>query len=186
MQGLILDQFRQYVASRYGFRAWTQALAAAGRPVTHHYALDEDYPDEELRLVALKTAEVTARPFGEVLEGFGEALVPEMLRLYSFLLDPGWDYGDFLLHAEPILHKVHELHAPGVPPTRLRARRLGPKTMELVYDSPARLCSIVSGVIKGAAHEYGVSVELSQETCMLRGDPACKFKVTFDERSADA
>jgi hypothetical protein len=186
VQGVILDQFRQYVAVRFGFRAWTKALAAAGRPMTHHYALDETYPDQEFGLLAVKTAEVTSTPLEDLLEGFGEGLVPEMLRLYSYLVDPGWDYGDFLLHMEPILQKVLELHSPQAEPVKLHARRTGPQTLEIVYDSPVRVCAAVEGVIRGAAHEYRVDVELKQVECTLRGDRQCTFEIAVPVSSSSA
>lgn len=177
MQGVILDEFRQYVAARFGFRAWTHALSAAGRPQTHHYELNQVYPDAELGLLATRTAEVTGTPPAAVLEGFGEALVPEMMRLYSYLVDPKWGYGDFLLHMEPILHAALALHTPGAQQTKVHARRLDPESIELTYDSPLRACAAVLGVIRGAAAEYGVEVEVSQEECVLRGDRHCRFDV---------
>jgi hypothetical protein len=177
VQGVILDEFRQYVAVRFGFRAWTQVLTAAGRPAAHRYKLDEVYPDEELGLLAARTAQVTSQPLLEVLEGFGEALVPEMLRIYSYLVDPRWTYAEFLFHMEPVLHQALQLHTPGAEPTKLHTRQLGPQAVEVVYESPLRACAAVRGVIRGAAAEYGVAVDIAEDQCVLRGDPRCVFTI---------
>lgn len=177
MHGVILDQFRQYVAAQFGFRTWTRVLREGQRPVTQHYELSETYPDDELGLLVARTAQVTGMPPAEVLEGFGASMVPEMLRIYSYMVEPDWTYTDFLLNMEPLLHQALELHSPGVQPTKVHARRLGPETVEVTYESPLRACSAVLGVLRGAAKEYGVAIEASQDRCVLRGDPSCVFTV---------
>jgi heme-NO-binding protein len=183
MQGVILDQYRQFVAARFGFRVWTRVLTEAGRSATQHYELSEVYPDEELGLLAVHTAKITAESPTDVLEGFGEAMVPEMLRIYSYLVDPKWTYAEFLLNMEPVLHQALRLHTPGAQPTKIHARRLGPQAVEVTYDSPLRACAAVLGVIRGAASEYGVGVDVSQDRCVLRGDPHCVFQVAIHARA---
>jgi hypothetical protein len=178
MQGVILDELRMYVAGTFGEPLWAEVLKASGRPAGQQYDLDKVYPDEELGLLAVHTAQVTGKPIPEVLEGFGEAMVPDMFKYYKILVNPRWSLVDFLLGMETVLHAALRLHAPGAQPTKVSATRLGPEAVRVVYDSPLRACAAVRGVIVGAATHYGVNIELMEDECVLRGDPACVFMVT--------
>jgi hypothetical protein len=178
MQGVILDELRMYVTETFGNATWVEVLKASGHSADQQYYLDKVYPDEELGLLAVHTAQVTGKPIPEVLEGFGEAMVPDMFKHYKILVNPRWSFVDFLLGMEAVLHAALRLHAPGALPTKVIATRLGPQTVQVVYDSPLRACAAVRGVINGAAAHYGVTIELTEDQCVLRGDPACVFMVT--------
>jgi Haem-NO-binding len=182
VHGVILDELRQYVAGRYGYRIWIETLKRSGHTPTQHYELDEVYPDDELALLARTAAEVTGTPAPVLLEGFGEALVPDMIRVYSFLIQPGWSYADFLLNMEPILVQALRLHTPGATQTKVHVRRLGQDSLEVVYESPLHACAAVEGVLIAAAREYGTIAEVVQTECVLRGDPRCLFTVHIEPR----
>jgi hypothetical protein len=186
MQGVILDEMRQFVAQRYGFAAWVETLKRSGRTPTYRYGLDQVYPDQELGMLALKAAEVTGTPPLELLEAFGEALAPDMMRVYAYLIEPAWGYADFLLNMERVLNEALQLHTPGARQAKISAERLGPDHVRLTYDSQLRACSAVQGVIVGGAHEYGVKVEVTQEQCVLRGAPHCIFDIHFHKSGGAA
>jgi hypothetical protein len=177
VQGVILEEMRLYVVGAFGEPASGQVLERSGRPANHQYDPDQVYPDAELGLLALRTAEVTGKPIPEVLEGFGEAMVPDMFKYYSILVNPRWSFDDFLLSMEPVLHAALQLHTPGALPTKIQATRTGPDIVRVVYDSPLRACAAVLGIIRGAATHYGVDVNITQNECVLRGDPVCVFTV---------
>src|SRR4029077_10899240 len=80
-----------------GDPAWAEVMKRSGRPAEHEYQIDKAYPDQELGLLAMQTAEVAGKPLADVLEGFGEALVPDMFKYYSILANPRWSFIDFLL-----------------------------------------------------------------------------------------
>jgi len=178
VQGVILDEMRMYVVGAYGDPAWAEVMKRSGRPAGHEYLSDKVYPDQELGLLAMQAAEVAGMPLADVLEGFGEALVPVMFKYYSILANPRWSFIDFLLGMEPLLHSALHLHAPDALPTRVHATRTGLETVQIVYESPLRACSAVRGIIQGAALHYGVEVDVIEEKCVLRGDPACVITVT--------
>jgi hypothetical protein len=177
MQGVILEEMRLYVVNEFGEAAACQVLERSGRAANHQYDPDQAYPDQELGLLAMRTAEVTGKPIPEVLEGFGEAMVPDMFKYYSILVNPRWSFDDFLLGMEPVLHAAMQLHSPGALPAKLKATRTAPDTVRVVYDSPLRACAAVLGIIRGAATHYGVEVDITQNECVLRGDPVCVFTI---------
>lgn len=127
MQGVILDEMRMYVVGAYGDPAWAEVMKRSGRPADHAYLSDKVYPDQELGLLAMQAAEVSGKPLADVLEGFGEALVPDMFKYYSILANPRWSFIDFLLGMEPLLHSALHLHAPDALPTKVHATRTGRK-----------------------------------------------------------
>jgi hypothetical protein len=177
VQGVILDEMRMYVVGAYGDPAWAEVMKRSGRPADHEYLSDKVYPDQELGLLAMQAAEVSGKPLADVLEGFGEAMVPDMFKYYSILANPRWSFNDFLLGMEPLLHSALHLHAPEALPTKVRATRIGAGIVQIVYESPLRACAAVRGIIQGAALHYGVEVEITEEKCALRGDPACVITV---------
>lgn len=183
VQGVILDEMRTFVAERYGYRTWLETLRKAGKPSDQRYALDKVYPDDELGLLAMSAAAVTGTPLPQLMERFGEALLPEMMRVYSYLIEPDWTYTDFLLQMEPLLHKALQLHTPGPAPARVTAVREGKDAVRITYTSPLRACAAVHGIIVGAAKEYGVKANVAQTACVLRGDPECVFEVTIQPRA---
>ncbi len=179
MQGVILDEMRQFIAQQYGYRAWLETVKRAGRGAFERYELHETYPDEELAVLARTAAEVTGTPPLDLLCDFGRSIVPDMMRVYSYLIDARWGYADFLLHMEPLLQDALQVHNPGATQAKVHATNPSPGVVRVVYDSPLRACSAVEGVIRGAAREYGARIELVQQECVLRGAPACVFDVTI-------
>ena len=177
MQGVILDEMRMYVVDTFGAPTWTKVLAGSGRPADHSYMPEQAYPDQELGLLAMHTAQITGEALPDILESFGEAMVPDMFKYYSILVNPRWSFIDFLLGMEPVLHAALHLHAPGALPVKIQATRTGTGSVRVVYDSPLRACAAVRGVIQGAAAHYGVAVAITEAQCVLRGDPACVIDV---------
>jgi hypothetical protein len=177
--GVILDEMRMYVVEEFGEQTWNAVMKKSGLPANHQYGLEQTYPDEALGSLAIRAAEVTGKPVADVLEGFGEAMVPDMFRFYKILVNPRWTFVDFLLGMEPVLHSALQLHAEGTPPPKVHATRTAPNAVTVVYDSPLRACSAVRGIIQGAATHYSVEIDLVEEQCALRGDPRCVMKVAI-------
>jgi hypothetical protein len=177
MQGVIVEEMRLYLANEFGDGAASQILERSGRAADHQYDPDQVYPDSELGLLAVRAAEVTGKPIPEILEGFGEAIVPDMFKYYSILVNPRWSFDDFLLGMEPVLHAALQLHTPGALAPKVQATRTAQDTVRVVYDSPLRACAAVLGIIRGAATHYGVEVNITENECVLRGDPVCVFTV---------
>jgi hypothetical protein len=177
MQGVIFDQMRQYTVGELGETGWAMILKRLGRP-GREYEVGEAYPDPEFAQVVGQVAQAMKKTLPEVLEGFGEALVLDMVRVYGFLVDRRWSYIDFLLNMQPVLQSAFRLHAPdAVAAMSVRVQRVGPEEISIVYESNLRACGIVRGVCRGAAAHYGVEVAITDEKCVLRGDPACVISV---------
>jgi hypothetical protein len=117
--------------------------------------------------------ELTGVPIPDLLEAFGEALVPTYLTLYAALLKPEWRTLDVIEHTEETIHRVVRMRQPGAEPPRLHSQRTRPDEVVLRYDSPRRLCAVARGIGRGLAAHYGERLAISETTCMLKADPLC-------------
>jgi hypothetical protein len=177
MQGTTFEVMRHYAVSELGETGWAIILKQLGRS-RQEYEVGKSYPDDEFARLAVHVAQSMSKPLPYVLEGFGEAMVPEMIRVYGFLVDPRWSCTDFILNMQPLLESAFKLDAPGasVAP-KIRVERVGPDEISIVYDSNLRACGIVRGACRGAAAHYGVAIDVTDEKCVFRGDPVCVISV---------
>lgn len=177
MHGIVHAELRDFAIKRVGAEGWSTALERAGVPGKVHL-LSETYPDEELVALLGALVDATGEPLGAVLEQFGTASVPGLLRTYGSFLDGGWRTLDVVEHTERVIHRTVRLQHPGADPPRLRAERSSNDEVRILYASPRRLCAFGIGVVRGIADHYGERVEITQPTCMLRGDSHCEIAVT--------
>jgi hypothetical protein len=176
MQGVFLDAIEQYVRQELGQTGLARMRSLVGRG-DKGYQFDSSYPDEELGLIVRGVVEATGKPPEQVLEEFAEGMVPGLLEVYGFLVDPRWSFLDFLLNTEAVIHKGVKLNTPKAKPPSIRAEALGPDAVAIVYRSRRMLCPVARGIIRGAAKHYRVAVAITEDTCMLRGDPECYITV---------
>jgi hypothetical protein len=85
---------------------------------------------------------------------------------------------DFLMNMQTLLESAIWLDAPGAAlAVKIRATRVGPEEVSIVYESSLRACAIVRGACRGAAAMYGLEAVITDEKCVLRGDPTCVVTV---------
>ena len=177
MQGVIFDELEKYVSQEMGAASLERIRSLTGRD-DHGYALGATYPDEELGVIVGAVAAETGRPAQEVIEAFGVALVPGLLEIYGFLINPRWSFMDFLLNTEGVVHRGVRLNSPYAQPPALQTERAGPDSVAITYRSKRALCSLAKGIVRGAAAHYRVEITIVEERCMLRGDPECLITVS--------
>jgi hypothetical protein len=176
MQGVILDELEKYVTGKLGQPGLQRIRNLTGRGDSG-YDFGGKYPDDELVMIMRGLVEATGRPPEEIVEEFGVALVPGLLEVYGFLVNPRWSFIDFLLNTEDVIHRGVKLNTPNARPPELQAVRSGPESVTITYRSKRKLCSLAKGIIRGAAAHYKVDITISEERCMLRGDPECLITV---------
>jgi predicted hydrocarbon binding protein len=136
------------------------------------------YPDEELVAIVAIASEVSGLPAEEILDGFGYFIVAGLIDVYGSLIDPRWDVIDFLEHTEETIHRVVRMQSPGAGPPQLEATRLGDTEVRIDYQSARRMCAVAKGIIRGVGDHYGQPVEVTETTCMHRGDARCALLVS--------
>jgi hypothetical protein len=177
MHGFIHAELRDFATSRLGTAAWREALVEAGIP-RKIYLLSESYPDEELTAVLGALSRTSGEPVQALLEQFGAACVPGLLRTYGTFAHPAWRTLDLVENTEHVIHRTVRLQDRYADPPRLSTERLGPGEVRVLYASPRRLCAFGVGVIRGIAAHHEEHVEISRPLCMHNGDSHCEIAVT--------
>ena len=180
MQGVIYDELEKFVLDHLGEPGLTRIRNLTGRG-DHGYEFGTVYPDDEIAVIVRGLVEATGRRPEDLVEAFGVALVPGLLELYGFLINPRWSFMEFLLNTESVIHRGVKLNTPNARPPELEATRNGPDSVTIRYHSKRGLCPLAKGIIRGAASHYHVDVAISEPSCMLRGDPECLITVSAEE-----
>ncbi len=182
MHGVIFSSLRDYVTAAHGAEAARHVFA--GEPV---YLLSESYPDERLRGVVDRVCRLTGAGEDEILHDFGVfAAQQTFARLYPAFFSIAPTARDFLLTVETRIHELVRATIPNAAPPRLKVGPSGEDGVEISYDSPRRLCTLLRGLAEGTAKHYGEAATIEELTCMRRGDDACRFDVRLAPRGASA
>jgi hypothetical protein len=177
VQGIFLDELEKFVVRELGQTGLKRVRGLTGRG-DGGYRFDASYPDDELRLIIRGIAEATATHPVDLLEMFAEAMVPGLLEVYGFLVDPRWSFIDLLLNTHDVIHKGLKANSPEAKPPDMQVVRAGPESVVIHYRSRRRLCAVAKGIVRGVAARYQVKVVIGEERCMLKGDPECLITVS--------
>ena len=175
MHGLIFSELKKYVESKFDAKTWEALQEQAGLR-GNLYLASSVYPDNDLLSLVTTACKMTGLTAREILEDFGDFIAPDLIRQYSFLVKPEWTLVDFLCNTEETIHKIVRFH-PGVAPPQLIVRRVADDRVTISYDSQRKMCSLLKGIVKGAARNYNKSVSIVESRCMLQGDPECTVHV---------
>ena len=175
MHGIVFDQLREFTVAGYGVEAW-ESMLTHGSDRSRYY-VSEDYPDAELEALLTAAVSLTGHSRNDLLLEFGRFIVPGLLDLYGVLIDPKWDVLELLENIEGTIHRVVRLRQPGARPPQLGTGRTAPEEVSIFYDSPRMMCAFGKGIIHGLQAHYGERLNITDQSCMHRGDPLCTIVV---------
>jgi hypothetical protein len=176
VNGTILMGLGKYVETKLGQGAWERLLTDSGIGPRLYIPL-EDYPDQEAVALVTAAAQQMAAPVPALLEDFGAFLVPSLLKIYGFLLDPNWKTLDVIANAEQTIHEVIRRSNPKAHPPCLKCERPRPEEVVVTYTSPRRMCGVARGIARGLANHYHERIDVTERVCMHRGAPHCEISV---------
>ena len=175
MHGIIFRELKKYVDARLGQGAWSELVEAAGCAGKVYLPVNE-YPDTEMFALLLPASKKASMRVGELLEDFGEFLVPDLIHIYKSSIDPSWRTLDLLVNTEAVIHHAVRLRDRNAKPPNLDVTRTGER-VEITYRSERRLCDLAKGIVRGVARHYGERVTIGEPSCMHHGAPACVIHV---------
>jgi hypothetical protein len=144
MHGIIFAELQNYAETRHGKGTWSALLKKAG--LEHRVYLPiQEYPDAEAVGVVVAASTLTGLPVSEVLEDFGEFVVPALIKMYGHLLWPEWKTIDVIDNTEGAIHTVVRSRNAGAKPPNLRTIRNGKEHITLIYASPRQMCALAIG-----------------------------------------
>jgi hypothetical protein len=176
MHGIILTELQKFVVQRHGEEGWSETLNQAGLRNTI-YLTSTTYPDSDVVAIVTSASKLTGIPSAELLESFGEALVPGLVQVYGRLIMPGWKTLDLIENTEKSMHTVVRRQNPGAQPPRLRCTRLRPDEVVIKYSSERKLCAVAKGIVKGIADHFKEQIVIRESECMLKGATVCTISV---------
>jgi len=176
MHGVVFLELRKFVGARLGEGAWDDVIRQSGLGSSIYLAV-KNYPDAEALKLVETACSLTGRPSADLLEDFGEFIVPDLLQFYGSQLDPAWKTLDVIENTEETIHKVVRRRNPGAKPPQLRCERPSPEEVVVRYTSARRMCALAKGICRGLAAHFGERVAISESACMLAGAPECRISV---------
>lgn len=179
MHGKIFVELKKFVDTKFGGDTWSKLLADAGIGNKMYMPITE-YPDQEAAAIVGAASRATGKSATEIMESFGEFIAPALLDMYRTLIQPEWRTLDVIEHTEDHIHQVVRVKNPGAKPPKLKATRLSPDEVKLVYTSQRKMCAVARGIGKGVAAHYNESITITEPACMLRGSSQCE--ISFRKR----
>lgn len=177
MHGLIffyIRKFAETLARDTGAVTATRSRVFAG---TTRHVPSGVYPDAEAVELLQSLADQMGLPLAEVLEGFGRFLAPHLVKIAGHHVAADWRTLDLIEHTESIIHAMIRTTNPGAAPPVLEAVRTARDELQLVYGSRRQLCVLARGLMHGIADHYDERIDVTEHSCMHRGDPFCSFVV---------
>jgi hypothetical protein len=176
MHGFIFSELKKYVARNFGEEAWGNLLRQAGLGI-RVYENFRDYPDDEVVALVTTAAQMTKLPAADILEGFGEFIVADLVAAYRPLIDPSWRTLEFLENVESVIHRVVRTRNQKDRPPAISCSRIDADEVMITYSSKRKLCALARGIVQGTANLFGDEVAVREDSCMLRGDRLCLINV---------
>jgi hypothetical protein len=153
MHGSIFVLLKRFIESAYDYSTWIKLLEAT-KIVHSGFQMQEMYPTRELQTIVEKAAELTGKSTYELLEAFGEFLVPDLLLVYNKYIHPEWRTYEMLMHTETSMHGAVKKQDNRTNPPQLQVTPKGDKQLIVDYQSPRRMAGVAVGIIRGIAKYY--------------------------------
>lgn len=152
MHGSIFVLLRRFVESTHNHSKWVKLLEDAGVESTN-YQMQEMYPTHEVFAIIGTLAEKTGQPVFDLLEQFGEFIVPDLMLIYSRYIQPEWRTYEMLLNTEETMHEAVRKEDNKANPPKLLVTK-NDKQLIIEYQSKRRMAGVAMGIIKGIARYY--------------------------------
>lgn len=163
------------VRVKNGPSASSSLLRDAGRGAG--YEADRIYTLGEFYNVMAAYASARRTTFEDCLRWCGRESVPILATRYPECFASRRSTRDFVVSLGPVLESAFARMYPNGPrPLECTVTRDG--LIQMSYYGRPRLCSLIDGVIDGAALYYGDSVDASHAECVRRGHSRCLWIMT--------
>ncbi|AKD04237.1 heme NO-binding domain-containing protein [Pontibacter korlensis] len=180
MHGSIFVLLKRFVESTYGHSTWVELLQESNVEHTA-YLVQEMYPTHEIFAIISKLGEKTEQSVFELLEGYGEFIVPDLMMLYNKYLQPEWRTYDMLLNTEEAMHGAVRREDSRANPPKLLVIKKGSRQLIIEYYSKRRMAGVAIGIIKGIAKYFNESDVVDVMQLTPSDNERVQIKVDFLE-----
>lgn len=165
MHGSIFVLLKRFVEYKYNYSAWVKLLEDTG--IEHPpYQMREMYPTDELFAIVQRASEQSGVAAYDLMEQYGQFIVPDLMLIYSKYIVPGWRTYEMLLNTEEAMHGAVRKEDDRTSPPMLLVTKKGEKQLIIDYHSKRRMAGVAVGIIKGIASYFNESdiVEVTRVT----------------------
>lgn len=165
MHGSIFVLLKRFVENKYDYSTWLKLLEASEID-RESYTINEMYPTREIYAIVNSASKMTGFSPYELMEAYGEFLVPDLLLMYNKYIQPEWTTYEMLVNTENTFHGAVKQQDGRTHPPVLTIKPEGDKTLMITYFSKRRMAGVAVGIIKGIAKYYQESetVEVTRLT----------------------
>jgi hypothetical protein len=181
MQGILFNLLGERVAEAWGEEYWTQLVRETPGLENPVFVGPKNYPDAALFSLLDALCRERKIALNDLLRDFGRWAFPRLAASHPVFLRGHTRARDFLKTVETVVHtEVRMMYDDAYLP-RIFVEDVDASTVVVVYDSRRRLCRLAEGLILGVGDYFKESLTTSHEACLLRGDAACRLRVTFQK-----
>jgi len=178
MHGSIFVLLKRFIERKYDYSTWVKLLEATGINGVV-YTMHDLYPTHELFAILNKASDTTGIAVYELMEEFGEFLVPDLLLVYNKYINPVWRTYDMLLNTETSMHGAVKKQDSRTNPPMLLVTKKGNRQLIVDYYSKRRMSGVAIGIIKGIARHYNESDKIAVTRLTAPDEERVQIKVDF-------
>ena len=178
MHGSMFVLLKRFVEARHDHSTWVRLLEETGVDHTS-YHIQEVYPTHEIFALINRLSEYTSQSAFDVMEQFGEFMVPDLMLLYSKYVDPAWRTYEMLLNTEEAMHGAVRRQDSRANPPKLLVTKKGERQLIIDYHSKRRMAGVAIGIIRGIASYFGESDKIDVMQLTPADAERVQIKVEF-------
>lgn len=177
MHGIVLKALKDFVVETYDRETWSTLQREAGLPGRLYVPVTE-YPDEDVLALVTAASELTEIPVPELLESFGQFIVPPLVETYGVHVDADWTGLELIANVESYIHfALRGKQVSTYTPPELESEWRGEDTVVVVYRSDRQLCHLARGIITGVGDHFDEPFDIEEPVCMHEGGDHCELVV---------
>ncbi|RDV11955.1 hypothetical protein DXT99_23320 [Pontibacter diazotrophicus] len=156
MHGSMFVLLERFVENTHDHSTWVKMLKEAG--VEHmSFHMQEMYPTHEIFAIVGCLSETTGQSIFDLMEEFGEFMVPDLMLLYSRYVRPEWRTYEMLINTEEAMHGAARREDIRTNPPKLLVTKKGVDQLMIEYSSKRRMAGVAVGIVKGIARYFNES-----------------------------
>lgn len=180
MRGVFFVQLQDYVSKKFDSMTWNKIIAKAGVPSKVYFSYQQ-YSEEEFYRVMAETIHLTQMPRNEILEEIGENLTPFFFQTFNSVIQKEWRTLDLVERIEHFNYKILQQGDDEGEVGKFTCQRVKPHLVEIKYNSPRKMCSLLIGLVKGFSKHFKEKITINHTQCIFDGAPECHFSVLLQK-----
>lgn len=182
MHGIIFLALEDFLESRCGEKAWSQAMREANL-VEQIFSPDRFYPDEGAADLFKASAKVLQLPIEQTLEALGRHMSAGLIVMGRSmgLIQEEWRTLDILEHLHKDILSTFRNDGTGLKPPDIRTYRLKYGEIAAAYVSERKLCPLFKGIVLGVGAFFNEPIRIEERVCMLAHAPLCRLSIYLDD-----